>query len=280
MDRVAIVADSSACLPGELVAKHRIRLVALGLNIDGQIRPDGSLTAEELFRLAESSRARVQTASPPPGDFLSAFRTEREAGAGAVLCLTLSAAYSGTYSAALAGAELAKGEVPVIVVDTGGLAMTHGFAVLGAARALEGGATVDEAAALAARIGRSGKLVGTLDTLRYLVKGGRVPWMVGWAASILHITPVLSFENGSARSIARPRTWAAAKARMLSQALAVPRPIRVAVMHSAAPERAAELADAVCEALQPLELLVTEFSSVMAVHTGPGFVGLAVCRDE
>ena len=67
MTRVAIVADSSACLPGDLVARYGIRLVPLGLNVDGRIIPDGSLSAAELFALAAKSR-RVQTASSPPGD--------------------------------------------------------------------------------------------------------------------------------------------------------------------------------------------------------------------
>jgi DegV family protein with EDD domain len=277
MARTVIVADSSACLPGDLIAKHSILLVPLGLNVDGRIIADGSLSAAELFALAERSR-RVQTASPPPGDFLAAFEAARNAGADEVLCLTLSAAYSGTHDAALAAKEMAGHSVSV--VDTGGLAMTHGFAVLGAARALEAGAGAEAAGALARRIGREGKLVGTLDTLRYLVKGGRVPWIVGWAASLLRVKPVLAFADGGARSIARPRTWAAARTRMLSEVLGARWPARIAVMHSASPQRAAELAEAVEEAMHPAELLITEFSSVMAVHTGPGFVGLAVCHDE
>lgn len=256
---------------------YGIRLVPLGLNVDGRIVPDGSLSAEGLFALAERSK-RIQTASAPPGDFLAAFEAGLAAGADDVLCLTLSAAYSGTHDAALAAKEMAG--FPVTVVDTGGLAMTHGFAVLGAARALEAGASAADAGALARRIGGGGRLIGTLDTLRFLVKGGRVPWVVGWAASLLKMKPVLAFADGGARSIARPRTWAAARSRMLSEVLDSRWPARVAVMHSAAPERAAELAEAVEDAMHPAELLVTEFSSVMAVHTGPGFVGLAVCHDD
>lgn len=277
MTRVAIVADSSACLPGDLVARYGIRLVPLGLNVDGRIIPDGSLSAAELFALAAKSR-RVQTASSPPGDFLAAFEAARAEGADSILCLTLSAAYSGTHDAAVAAKEMA--DMPVTVVDTGGLAMTHGFAVLGAARALEADASAEAAGELARRVGSRGKLVGALDTLRFLVKGGRVPWIVGWAMSALSMKPVLAFADGGARSIARPRTWPAAKARLLSAVLDAAWPARVAVMHSAAPERAAELAAAVNEAMHPTELLITEFSSVMAVHTGPGFVGLAVCHDE
>ncbi len=277
MARVAIVADSSACLPGDLIVKHNIRLVPLGLSIDGRFVPDGSISAEELFRQAAAAR-RVQTASPPPGDFAAAFEDARRDGAEEVLCLTLSAAYSGTHDAAL-GATLLT-DVPVTVVDTGGLAMTHGFAVLSAARALEAGAGGDEASDIARRVGTGGKLVGMLDTLKFLVRGGRVPWIVGWAASVMRVKPVLAFVDGGARSIARPRTWRSAKARLLSEVLDSCWPARIAVMHSNAPEPAAELAAAVQEAMQPAELLVTEFSSVMAVHTGPGFVGLAVCHDD
>jgi DegV family protein with EDD domain len=278
MNDVAIVADSSACLPGDLVTKYGIRLVPLGLNLDGRIIPDGSLSATEIFKLVAKSRGRVQTASAPPGDFLAAFHAAREEGAASVLCLTLSGAYSGTHDAAVAAAGMAG--MPITVADTGGLAMTHGFAVLGAARALEAGANLEGAAALARRVGSSGRLVGSLDTLRFLVKGGRVPWIVGWGASLLRIKPVLAFADGGARSIARPRTWPAARARLLSEVMDTRWPSRVAVMHTAAPDRAAELAESVREALHPAELLITEFSSVMAVHTGPGFVGLAVCHDE
>jgi DegV family protein with EDD domain len=278
MGRIAIVADSSACLPGDLIARYDIRLVPISLNVDGRIVPDGSIAPAEIFELAAGSH-RIQTASPAPGDFVEAFQAARRDGAAeAVLCLTLSAAFSSTYHAALAAAELT--DVPVTVVDTGGLAMTHGFAVMAAARALEAGATLEGAAAIARRTGSDGRLIGMLDTLRYLVKGGRIPWVVGWAASVLRIKPIIAFTDGRARSVARPRTWPAARQRLLSEVAGVGAAARVAVMHSAAPQRAAEVAGLVAQALDPAELLVAEFTSVMAVHTGPGFVGIAVCRDE
>jgi DegV family protein with EDD domain len=277
MSRVAIVADSSACLPGDIIARHAIRLVPLSLNVDGRTISDGVLTLGELFASAARSR-HLQTSSPAPGDFVAAFEAAREDGADRILCLTLSAAFSSTYQAAVTACDLS--DVPVSVVDTGGLAMTHGFAVAAAARAIDAGATAEGAATIARRTGGSGRLVGMLDTLQYLVKGGRVPWIVGWAASLLSIKPVVAFADGRARSIARPRTWPAARARLLSELGALRSPARIAVMHSAAPDRAAELAAGVRTALHPVEMLVTEFSSVMAVHTGPGFVGLAVCHDE
>lgn len=291
MGRVAIVADSSACLPSELIQRYGIGVVPLGLTIGGVLYADGSLTSAELFRLIEASHDGPKTASAAPGAFLEAFAREREAGASAALCLTLSAKFSGTYGAAVEGARMASESLPgfeVRVVDTGGLAMAHGFAVLGAARVAEESGCLEEAAEAAARVGRAGRLLGSLETLRYLVKGGRVPWVVGWAASLLRIKPVLSFEDGRARSIGRPRTWAAAKERMLDEVgrwkveggRTGAHGLRVAVMHVDAEERARELAGEVEERFGPEELLVTEFTSVMAAHTGPGFVGLAWVEDR
>lgn len=283
--RTAVITDSSVCLPASLLGEHGISIVPLSLVIGTESIPDGSLPAAELFGRVEASWERPQSASPAPGDFLAAFRAARDYGAEAAVCLTLSAKYSGTYDSALAGAELAREAMPdfeVRVADTGGLAMTHGFAVLAAAQAAESGASAEDIARIAQSVGRRGRLIGTLDTLRYLVKGGRVPWVVGWAASVLRIKPVLAFEEGSARSIARCRTAAKARARMLDEVergLTGGR-LHVGVMHADALAEAEGCAREVQARFGPAEVIVSEFTSVMAVHTGPGFLGVAFYEDE
>jgi DegV family protein with EDD domain len=285
MPLTAIVADSSICLPASLIETHGISIVPLSLVIGTETIADGALPAGELFRRVEASPERPRSASPAPGDFTAAFRAARDGGAEAAVCLTLSAEYSGTHEAALAGAELAREAMPgfeVRVADTGGLAMTHGFAVLAAAQAAEAGASPDDVVRFATSVGGRGQLIGMLDTLRYVVKGGRVPWIVGWAASVLRIKPVLAFEGGSARSIARCRTAVRARARMLDE---VERGLRggklhIGVMHADAPAAAEDFAHEVQVRFAPAEVIVSEFTSVMAVHTGPGFLGVAFYEDE
>jgi fatty acid kinase fatty acid binding subunit len=281
----AIVTDSSACLPANLLTRHNIRTVPLGLLIDGDLIPDGSLSPRELFARVDKARTSPQSTSPAPSDFLTAFREAADAGATSVLCLTLSARYSGTYSAAQAAAGLAGEAMPgteISVVDTGGLAMTHGFAILAATHALETGATTQGAAATAREVGAKARLVGVLDTMRYLVKGGRVPRVVGWAASILGIRPVLAFESGDARAIARTRTIARGEQRMLDYVdqHAQRKSLHAAVMHTGAERRAERLRDELCRRFSLTEILLTEFTSVMAVHTGPGFVGVAFYHED
>jgi DegV family protein with EDD domain len=285
MPRTAVVTDSSACLPKRLADGLHIITVPLGLLIGDQAHADGALTSAELFRLAEEAKRPVRTSSPAPAAFLAAFARARDEGAEQVLCLTLSAAFSGTYESAVAAAGLARERMDgldVRVVDTGGLAMTHGFAVLAAARALAEGASPHAAAETAVRVGGRARLAGLLATTHYLARGGRVPWIVHWAAQILRIRPLLAFEGGRPHSIGRVRTEEKGLARLLEYARKHRSggTLRAAVMHTEAPEAAQRLAEAVCRELAPAELLQTHFTSVMAVHTGPGFVGLAFYEDD
>lgn len=285
MPRTAVVTDSSACLPPLLAAELGIVTVPLGLLIGDDVHPDGSLSSAELFRLADEVNRPVRTTSPAPAQFLEAYRQARDAGAGEVLCLTLSARFSGTYESAITARGLAAEELPgldVSVVDSGGLAMTHGFAVLAAARSLAGGASSGAAEEQARRVGERARLAGLLGTMRYLARGGRVPWIVHWAAQLLRIRPLLAFADGRARSIGRVRTEEKGIVRLIEYAKAhtVGGALRVAVMHTDAADAAQRLSEALCRELAPVELLQTDFTSVMAVHTGPGFVGLAFYEDD
>lgn len=280
MTKVAIVTDSSACLPAHLLREHNIRSVPLTFLFDGGLHYDGRLSSREFYALLRSSRRFPTTAAPAPAAFLEAIH-EAAKTAEAVLCITLPSAFSGTYSSALNAAEMARQELPdlpVRVVDSRCLAMCHGFAVLSAARAAESGADLDQAEAVMRQVASRAYLIGALDTLRYLAKSGRVPMVIHWATSLLQIKPILIAEGAEIRAVERVRTMARALDRLavhIEGRLDGRRPLHMAVMHADAPESAGRLADSLKERFAPEELLLTEFTSVMGAHTGPGFVGAA-----
>ena len=265
MPGIAIVTDSSACLPADLVERYSVRIVPLALLFGGTVFRDGDLSRDEFYARLRNPEQRATTAAPAPGEFLEAFRSARAGGASAALCLTLASRYSGTHSSAVNAADLAARELrgfEVRVLDTGGIAMAHGFAVLDAARVAAAGAN----------------LVGVLATTRYLARSGRVPWIVHFVTSLLRIKPVIAASSGKTGAIGRVRTMSKGMERMVEYAgrrTSRDRPLRVAVMHADAAEQARALAQRVRDKLNPAELLTTEFTSVMAVHTGPGFLGLA-----
>lgn len=282
MSVIAIVTDSSACLPTDVIQRYGITVVPLALLFGGEVYRDGELAPDEFYTRLRDPAQEATTAAPGPGEFLDAFRRAAAEGASAVLCLTLSSRYSGVHSSAVNAGHLAARELaglPIRVVDTGGIAASHGFAVLAAARAAAGGASLDEAAAAAQRAGSQAGLVGMLDTTHYLAKSGRIPWVIHFAASLLHIKPVIAASGGKVRAIGRVRSIDRGMERIIAflrrAAFESDSPLRVAIMHADAPERARELADRVREDLAPQELFMTSFTTAMAVHTGPGFIGLA-----
>src|SRR5207249_2421001 len=177
-------------------------------------------------------------------------------------------------------ADLAVRELPgfeVRVIDTGGIAMAHGLAVLDAAKGAAAGGSLDETAATACRAAAGANLVGVLKTTRYLARSGRVPWIVHFVTSLLRIKPIIAASAGKTRAVGRVRTMTKGMERMIDfvrRNTASDRPLRVAVMHADASGQAQVLAERVRDTLAPVELLITEFTGVMAVHTGPGFLDL------
>ncbi|MEX0800984.1 MAG: DegV family protein [Dehalococcoidia bacterium] len=285
MAKVALVTDSSSCLPAELLAAHEITVAPLAILFDGEMRQDGTLSGREFYSLLRGVREFPTTASPAPAAFLDAFR-DASRRAESVLCVTMSSRFSGTYSSALTAADMARQELPelyVRVIDSRSLAMCHGFAVLAAARAAQAGADIDEAEAVVRDVAARAYLIGVIDTMRYLAKSGRVPLVMHWATSLLQIKPILEARGEEVHAVGRSRTMPRALTRLLSrlgEGMAVERPLRMAVMHADAPERAQEVAVALRDRFQPDELLVTEFTSVMGVHAGPGFVGVALVAGD
>ncbi|MBI1885206.1 MAG: DegV family EDD domain-containing protein [Chloroflexi bacterium] len=280
MTRVAVISDSSCCIPRELLDELGITVVPLGLLIDGEVYEDGALPPGEFYERLKGARQFPTTTSPAPGAFLEAFRRASPE-AEAALCITLSARYSGTYSSAVNAAKLLAEELPdfpVRVLDSRNLAMAHGFVVLAASRAAQAGADLDGCVAAAEEVIPRLHLLGMLDTLQYLARSGRVPWIVHWATSALQIKPILAADQEDIKAIARVRTRTRALERLLmrlAEEVDAGRALHVAVMHTDAIATAEELAGQIRERFQPRELLVTEFTSVMGIHSGPGFVGLA-----
>ncbi len=277
--------DSSACLPAELIRAHRITIVPLAFLFDDDLHHDGSLSSRDFYALLRASRKFPTTASPPPAAFVEAFRQAAQT-AEAALCITLPSNFSATYDSALTAMELAQQELPgfpIRVVDSHCLAMCHGFAVLAAAREVEKGASMDTAEAVVRDVAARSYLIGALDTLRFLAKSGRVPLVLHWATSLLQIKPILAAKGEQIRAVGRARTMPRALSRLLShveERLDGQRPLYMAVMHADAPAPADDLTDAIRQRFDPEELLITEFTSVMGAHTGPGFVGVAFFSGE
>jgi DegV family protein with EDD domain len=276
---VAVVTDSSAYLPDELLEGYGIHNVPLYVVLAGRSGREGwDISPEDVARELAVRGQRVSTSRPTPGDFVAAYRRALDEGAERLVSIHLSSELSGTWDAArLAASQV--GEHIVTVIDTRSAAMGAGFAVLAAARSAASGADADAVAQTAREIAAATRTFFVVDTLEYLRRGGRIGSAAAVLGSALAVKPVLHVQDGKVVPLEKVRTTARALNRLVQRAVeaAGEGPVSVAVHHLAAADRAERLATELRERIPDLrELHVSELGAAIGAHVGPGAVGIVV----
>lgn len=273
--KVAIVVDSTAYLPEDIVKQYNMHVIPLVVNWEGQsLRDNVDIKPDQFYNRLKTAKSMPTTSQPSPGDFTAVFE-EAAKEAEAILCLTISQPLSGTYASAVAASQMMEG-IPIEVIDSRTTVMGLGFLALAAARTLEGGATYQEAAAQVRAIIPRMRVVFVVDTLEFLHRGGRIGGASRYVGSLLSIKPILHLEDGKIEPLAKVRTKKKAVAHMLqimSEETAGQKTY-AAVIHAAAPAEADRIFARVQGQIAPEELFISEISPVIGTHTGPGAVAV------
>ncbi len=286
MKKVAIVTDTTACIPQEQVERYGIEVVPMAFVFGDKVSRNGvDMSPTKFYSLLRQAEKLPTTSHPSPDHFLDAYRSASRS-APNILCITISSHFSATFNSAWLAMETAKTTLPntaIEVLECGTAAAGQGLVVLAAARAADSGNNLDEVMKTARNIMGRVNLFATLDTLHYLAKGGRVPQAAALVNSLLKIKPIFTLNHGDAHTVALPRTIPGAVKRMLKlmeQKVVKKQPLHVAVMHADALDEAVALRNRISSHFDCAELFITEFTPVMGVHTGPGLVGIAFYSEE
>ena len=276
---IAVVTDSTAYLPAELVAEHGLTVVPLQVVVGGRSLAEGiEVTSDEVAQALRDWRP-VTTSRPAPAVFAQTYRELAAAGTTGIVSVHLSADLSGTVDAArIAAAEVAD-VVAVTVVDARHLGMALGYSAIAAARAVAAGADVATAAEKARRVAYASGAWFYVDTLEYLRRGGRIGAAAAMVGSALSVKPLLHVADGRLEPLDRVRTASRALARLeeLVVAEAGTREVDLAVQHLASPERAEQLAERLRQRVPGRRhLVVNEVGAVVGAHVGPGMLGVVV----
>ncbi len=283
---VAVVVDSSSCLPPELLRQWNITVVPHQLVIgDRSLRDGVDIRPDEFYRLlAQDQTLSMSTAAPQPGHFLEGFLAAGEL-APNVLCLTLPVEFSAAYRSACAAVESANGRLAntnVHVLDSRAAAGGSGLVALAAARWAAMGLALEEIVARVEGLSPRVALLAYLDTISYLRRSGRVRQFDAWAGALLNIKPLTEFRLGQARMLEKPRGKANAARRLLDlmRQRVSGQPVVVNVMEANAPEDAAALSRRIQVEFDCREIITSQFTPVMGLHTGPGLLGVAFYVDD
>lgn len=275
--RVAIITDSTADIPPELIEEHNIHIIPQVLIMGGKAWLDGvDIDPPTFYRLLKESPDFPSTSQPSAASFQELF-LELSKEADGIAAILVSDELSGTLNSAQTAA-VSLPDIPIEIVDTRAVSMMLGFHVLVAARVAASGHDL-KAVANAARalIGRT-HVYFIVDTLEYLHRGGRIGAASRLFGSALNLKPVLEIKDGIITPLARVRTRHKALDRvieLLDAHLADADRIHMAVIHIAAPEEAARLREQLEARFHPVEMIETECGPVLGAHAGPGTVGVA-----
>ena len=280
-ENTAVVLDSTADLPDPQARHPNWRLVPLYVRFgDEAFREYVDISAEEFYRRLRGSSQPPKSSQPSPADFEAVFDSLSEYER--ILCVVLSSKISGTYESALLAAEPAGERVQVI--DSG---VTSGGTVILAdaiQRRLARGTEEKEIDALVERFKRERGLLFTVDTLEYLIRGGRIGKAAGVAGQLLSVKPILVLDDGEVAPLKRVRGRRKAIAemeRLFVEGSQDGSGLHVGVAHADAQEDCDELAGRVRVARPQASLdLVLTLGPVIGTHGGPGTLGLFWFQDD
>jgi DegV family protein with EDD domain len=193
----------------------------------------------------------------------------------------VSARQSRTVHAAQEAAKQAA--IPVQVADSGTIGMSLGYAALAAARVAGAGGTIKRVVdTLRKRLSGSTELI-LVDTLEYLRRGGRIGGAAAMLGGALSLKPLLVMEGGQITPLSRTVGTDRALRKLVDTAVrrAGGRPVDVAVEHFGAPKRAEALLEQLVPQLgKAQETTLTDVSSSIGVHVGPGALGVALSPSD
>lgn len=280
---VRVICDSSQNVPEAYLARLGIvecqASVIFGNDVYlNKVEIDETEFYRRLAALPKGA-ALPTTTQPSPGQFIDALRQVKAEGATSAIITAVSARLSGTHNSAVQAAEY-ETDIPVSVWDTASASMGGGWQTIRAAELARAGKSHDEIMAALPAIRDSITTVFTVDTLKYLVAGGRLSPVQGMMGTLLNVKPMLIIEDGLLKPIGRERGRKSAKAALIEMARskAGDRPVRVVIAHANVLEEAQALEPDVRAALNVQELLIVELGAVLAALAGPGLMALGVLQ--
>ena len=271
---VRIVTDSTCDLPEDIVAQYGITVVPLYINIGDQGYLDGvELSREEFYERLPDYDPPPTTATPGPEQFRQVYEALAAEGATEIISIHISESLSATVNSARLGAQATE-SVPVTVLDSGSLSLGAGFLVLTAAKAAAAGHSADEIVPVLENQSARTHVFAALDTLEFLRRGGRMNRALAAVGTWLQMKPLLRMHAGEPTA-EKVRTTEAATQRLVDLLGELVPLEQVAVVHTHALDRAADLIERARHLLPQGGVMSEDITPVFGVHLGPGAAGFA-----
>jgi len=273
---IKVVTDSGSDVPLEVAKKLDITVVPVYIYFGDKAYKDGvDIGPDELYRRLVEGPIYPTTTQPMPADFAKTYG-ELSVDADAIVSIHLPTKVSGTYNAALQGVEAAKPKCEVRVVDSLSVSAGLGIVVMAAARVAKAGGNLAEVLEETKNAISQTQIRVLLDTLQYLLKGGRITKTKALVGTLLNVKPILTTREGEMVQVGMARSYAKGIEQLFEFVKSHPNLQEVAIAHSTVPEEATALKKRITSIIGEERILMSRIGAGLGVHGGPGALLVAI----
>lgn len=280
-DRIAIVTDSASDIMGDIAKELDISIIPIYINHNGKEFKDGiDIDSNEIYRLQKEEKAIFSTSSPSPHDFLEIYRKllikhQR------IISIHISSNLSAVIKSAHIAKDLLNAGERIEIFDSLSGTMGTGFMVLAAAKAVRKKYSFRKILEILDFLRDNMRLYGTIGTLKYLRRSGRVPAIASLISRLLTIKPVLEIKNGVVGmigiSITRYGSLRGITRRVVRD-FKMERWVLVSVIHTLGLEESRKIHTNLQGRLNIVHSMINKCTPAIGAHTGPGLIGIIICR--
>ena len=272
---VKIVTDSSADLPAQLVQELDITVVPLYVRFGDEVfRERVEISEEEFYQRLLRGPIHPVTIQPNPQDFANVYQKLSQEADG-IVSIHISSKLSGTCNSALQGREVIEKGCPIEVVDSQVVTVGLGLICIAAAAVAKTGADLQQVVKEVKQIIPKLNLLGLVDTLKYLLLGGRIGKAKALVGSLLNVKPLLTLEAGEVVPVGQARTRSKGIERLFNFVASATNIQDLIVAYSTTPDEAQTLAERMGAIFTKQPVRIARLGTTLGVHMGPGALVVA-----
>lgn len=273
-----IVVDSSSDIPKELSSNLGIITVPMPVYIDGNAYREGiDIQSDRFYANFKDYKELPKTSQPNPNDLKETYESILAEGH-EIIAIHLSSGLSSTYQSALMVRDMCSAPQKIHVIDSLGASFGFGLLAIQASQIIQNEKDSGQILPGIVEVRNKMRYVFTIDTLEYLVKGGRVSKTAGFVAGLLDVKPILHINTEGKIDVfgkVRSRKSAVRKLiEMMEEDIVDPENQIIGISHSACLEDALQFAEEIKAKIKVKDVLVSEIGCVVGSHVGPGTLAL------
>jgi DegV family protein with EDD domain len=276
---VKIVTDSGSDISKEVAQALDITVVPLYVQFGQKTYRDGvDITPDEFFTMLEGGSIVPTTSAASPGDFASTYNRLCRDGDN-VVSIHLSSRVSATYEAARKGRDMLEDKCRIEVVDSRYVSVGLSLVTIAAARAAQAGQNMQEIVETCSRIIPAIKLMGLLDTLKYVARGGRLGKVGPILSSVLPIKPLLTMKDGVLSPVGVVRTRSKGIERLYDMVKSAVNIKDITIAHSSMETEIKSVVERLKTLAPGITPMISKLGPALGAHGGPGSILMAVQQE-